>query len=66
VIVAFLVGLSRVMAGVHWPSDILGSFVIGVVCARLITALQRPLSPLLDWVLRGYGKLESCLFRNKA
>lgn len=35
---AFVIGIARVMAGVHWPVDILGAFVlafIGVVLIRL-------------------------------
>lgn len=29
-VVATLVGLSRVIAGVHWPSDILGGAIVGI------------------------------------
>lgn len=38
---AFLVGISRVYTGVHYPLDILGSFVITIVtaaiCAKIIS-----------------------------
>jgi undecaprenyl-diphosphatase len=59
-ITAVLVGLSRLVAGVHWPSDILGSFLLGGLAAQATFAvLARPLTPLLDWGLGLYGNLES-------
>lgn len=33
VVLATLVGLSRVYAGIHWPTDILGGAVLGAACA---------------------------------
>lgn len=33
---AILIGLSRIAAGVHWPSDILGGLVLGVSIAWLM------------------------------
>lgn len=43
---SFLTGLARIAAGVHWPSDILGGAVIGVLSALLIqyAAKERPSS----------------------
>ena len=32
-LVALIVGVSRVITGVHWPVDILGGFMLGVVIA---------------------------------
>lgn len=37
-IVATLVGLSRIIAGIHWPADILG----GAILAALVTFAARP------------------------
>ena len=40
---ALLVGIARVLAGVHWPTDILGGAVIGVVVAYLVWKLAEKL-----------------------
>lgn len=36
---AFLIGLARIIAGVHFPIDILGGFVLGTVTAYLVRFL---------------------------
>lgn len=38
---AILIGLSRIIAGVHWPSDILGGLLIGAVSFSLVYLLFR-------------------------
>jgi membrane-associated phospholipid phosphatase len=35
VVFVFLVGLARVYQGMHWPSDIVGSVILGVVAGIL-------------------------------
>jgi undecaprenyl-diphosphatase len=47
-LLALLVGVSRLVAGVHWPSDILGSFRLGTAAAWSLRAVARPLAPFLD------------------
>ena len=38
-VIAAVVGLSRVAAGVHWPIDILGGIVVGGIVALIIHAI---------------------------
>lgn len=44
-ILAAVVGVARVFAGVHWPVDILGGAAVGIISAFLIQLLLRPYSP---------------------
>jgi membrane-associated phospholipid phosphatase len=46
---AFLVGLSRVYLGVHYPSDVLGGFLLGFLCALAVWRLK-------GWAEAGWGK----------
>ena len=54
---AVVVAASRVMAGMHYPSDILGSLIVslaaGFFTARI--AMERVLVPLIGLVGRGHG-----------
>lgn len=38
-ILGLLIGVSRVLAGLHWPVDILASFVIAIFCALVVYLL---------------------------
>jgi len=45
---ALLIGTSRVMAGLHYPTDIMGGMLVGVSSAFVLTRAQEPLGPILD------------------
>lgn len=55
---ALLVGLSRLVAGVHWPSDVLGSFILGSLVAWAVFRLERPLRPSLSWIVGVVERIE--------
>ncbi len=42
---AALMGVARVVGGIHWPSDILGGAVIGIVTAWLMVRFIPQLWP---------------------
>jgi undecaprenyl-diphosphatase len=48
---ALVVGASRVIVGVHYPSDILGGVLVGAVCAGIALRTAAPLRPVLNYLL---------------
>ena len=50
-LVACSIGIARVFVGVHYPGDILGGALSGIVAAGLVTALRRPLRVPTDALL---------------
>jgi undecaprenyl-diphosphatase len=54
---ASLLGLARLISGVHYPSDILGGAVIGTVCAYLVVRKLGFLTGLWTAVIRQMRRL---------
>lgn len=46
--IAVLVAYSRVYVGVHYPFDVLGGAVVGVICAGIILIIERRVSLFIE------------------
>ena len=51
-LLAILVAIARVYTGVHWPTDVLASVIIGVVSAKIIWLINPIFKPLTNLLLR--------------
>ena len=52
-VLALAIGFGRIFAGVHYPSDILASFLVGLGAALVVVVLgRRPLEWVVRWVSR--------------
>jgi undecaprenyl-diphosphatase len=43
-LIAFIVSFSRIYVGVHYPSDVVGGAILGVICAFLVIGIERLIS----------------------
>lgn len=48
-VLAAINGLARIYVGVHWPFDILGGVLVGVLCGIVVHALIKPTSEELRY-----------------
>lgn len=51
-LLAFLLGFSRIYVGIHYPSDILGGAAVGAVTAFLFFKFIKFLEPWFNWLLK--------------
>jgi undecaprenyl-diphosphatase len=49
---AVVIGVARVVAGVHYPSDILGGLAVGLFSGIVVLWIRAPLRPALDAVIQ--------------
>jgi undecaprenyl-diphosphatase len=64
-VMAALIGVGRVMVGVHYPSDILGGALLGTLCALLLwhPRVRRPLAALADALGALYERVAAFVIR---
>jgi undecaprenyl-diphosphatase len=49
-VLAVIVALGRVAAGVHYPTDVMAGMIVGAIAALLAAPVKDALDPLLDWI----------------
>jgi undecaprenyl-diphosphatase len=47
-VVAILMGMARIFVGVHWPSDILGGAVIGIISGIIVGKIFKKKTSQVD------------------
>ncbi|MCL6573352.1 MAG: phosphatase PAP2 family protein, partial [Bacillus sp. (in: Bacteria)] len=55
-ILAFLAGFSRIWMGQHFPSDIVGSALLGSLTSILVSITRMIWDPLIDRVIHSYNR----------
>jgi undecaprenyl-diphosphatase len=53
IVIALLIGLSRVYVGHHYPTDVLGGFIIGTVSALLVNKLGVTILKYIPFIQKG-------------
>jgi undecaprenyl-diphosphatase len=66
-VMATLIGVGRVMIGVHYPTDILAGAVVGTLSALVLwhPSVRGPLAALADWLGAVYDRLAAALLRRE-
>jgi len=51
-IIAITVSTFRIATGLHWPSDIIGGAIVGILAAYLVDLFDKPLNIIYELVLK--------------
>lgn len=54
---AIVISFFRVATGIHWPTDILGGLIVGILAAYIIQILDKPLDKTYNWIIKMMGKI---------
>ena len=57
-VIAILTSFFRVTTAIHWPTDILGGLVIGLLSAWVIKLLDRYLDKVYNWIIKVMKKVK--------
>lgn len=57
-VLAILIGVTRPILGDHWPSDMLGSHLLGAMLGYLVLSLRSPLEAVGSTVLGAIGRIK--------
>lgn len=57
-ILSIIICTFRVGVGIHWPTDILGGFVVGLVAAWIIKISDRYLDVIYNWIISVMKKIK--------
>jgi len=67
-VLATLIGVGRVMIGVHYPSDVVAGAVLGTLCALVFwhPRLRGYVDALADWLSSIYDRIAAAVLRRPA
>lgn len=57
-IISIIICTFRVGVGIHWPTDILGGFVVGLVAGWIIKIADRYLDTVYNWIISVMRKIK--------
>jgi undecaprenyl-diphosphatase len=63
IVLAALLGLSRIYVGTHYPLDVLGGILTAACGVFIIRGQQRRLMTLLNWIVQKFNSIESKLLK---